>query len=373
MRFRLGFAFAGFGFLAVFGFYVPFSATAIAAEAPVHPDFALQGEYRGLVDGRPMGLQVLALGDGKFQAVLHEGGLPGDGSDGKSPVRVDVSRSDDRLSFACLVAGDELSISLDGTSAAVSDAKGARVGTLDKTHRESPTLGVAPPWGATKLFDGNSAWHFKGGRITADGLLMEGTELKTAYRDFMLHLEFQLPFMPTARGQARGNSGVYLQSRYEVQILDSFGLDGAFNECGSLYRTQAPDLNMCFPPLAWQTYDIDFRAARFDRQGKKTANAVITVWHNGVKIHDRFELPNKTGAGQQESSASITTKLQNHNDPVRFRNIWIIDRNAPVPDPSAHPEFLDWSPELYKTGAFQGIRQPGPIVVPHVNIHGFVR
>src|SRR5262249_34742326 len=80
---------------------------------------------------------------------------------------------------------------------------------------------------------------------------------------FRLHLEYRTPYMPTARDQARGNSGVYIQRRYEVQILDSFGLDGAFNEAGSLYRQTPPDLNMAFPPLTWQTYDIWFTPPQF--------------------------------------------------------------------------------------------------------------
>jgi hypothetical protein len=188
-----------------------------------------------------------------------------------------------------------------------------------------------------------------------------------------MHLEFKLPYMPEARGQGRANSGVYLQSRYEVQILDSFGLEGAFNECGSLYRYKTPDVNMCFPPLVWQTYEIDFRAAKFDRQGKKIKNAVLTVWHNGVKIHDHFEIERKTGAGQQETPEPIPTKFQNHNNPVRFRNMWIIDHNRPVPDAMAHSEFVEWSPELFTSGEYRGIVQPQPVGGPHVNVYGIIR
>ena len=102
---------------------------------------------------------------------------------------------------------------------------------------------------------------------------MEGTELKQAYRDYTLHVEFRLPYMPHARGQGRSNSGVYLQSRYEVQILDSFGLAGENNECSGLYKFRKPDANLCFPPLAWQTYDIVFSAPRFSADGTKIQNA----------------------------------------------------------------------------------------------------
>jgi len=155
---------------------------------------------------------------------------------------------------------------------------------------------------------------------------MEGVMTKNAYKDFTLHLEFRLPFMPAAKAQARGNSGVYLQRRYETQIVDSFGLEPLNNNCGSIYRQRPADINMCFPPLTWQTYDIDFTAARFDDDGKKTNGALITVKHNGVAIHDYYELKNKTGAGQKEGPNPLPILLQNHKDPVRFRNFWILEK-----------------------------------------------
>jgi hypothetical protein len=132
--------------------------------------------------------------------------------------------------------------------------------------------------------------------------------------------------MPRARGQGRGNSGVYIQKRYEVQILDSFTLSGAPNECGGLYRQRPPDLNMAFPPLSWQTYDIDFTAARFNIDGDKVKNARVTVVHNGVVIHDDVELPNKTGAGDREGPTPGPIRFQWHNDLVHFRNLWIVEK-----------------------------------------------
>jgi len=163
--------------------------------------------------------------------------------------------------------------------------------------------------------------------MTEDGLLMEGTETAVGYGDMRLHLEFRLPYMPHARGQGRANSGVYVQSRYEIQILDSFGLKGAFNECGALYRERKPDLNMCLPPLSWQTYDIWFRGPRFNAEGGKTENARFTVWLNGVPVQDDVELPSGTGAGKRigEGTNPLPTKLQNHSNPVRFRNIWLVE------------------------------------------------
>jgi hypothetical protein len=142
--------------------------------------------------------------------------------------------------------------------------------------------------------------------------------------DFTLHAEFRIPLMPEANSQARGNSGLYLQRRYEVQILDSFGLEAAANECGSLYRQRSPDVNVCLPPGAWQTFDIEFRAARYNEAGEKSENARITVRQNGIKVHDDVELPNKTGAGQPEGPQPLPIWFQDHGDPVRFRNVWMI-------------------------------------------------
>jgi hypothetical protein len=131
--------------------------------------------------------------------------------------------------------------------------------------------------------------------------------------------------MPFAKGQGRGNSGVYLQSRYEIQILDSFGLEGRANECGGLYRYLPPEQNMAFPPLSWQTYDIRFRAPRFSASGDKLQNARLSVLHNGVVVHNDVSVERKTGAGQAEGPEPLPIKLQDHGNPVQFRNIWLVE------------------------------------------------
>ena len=178
------------------------------------------------------------------------------------------------------------------------------------------------------LFDGKNTDRLKNAKVTADGLLEIGCETKEPVQNFTLHAEFRTPYMPYARGQARGNSGFYLQKRYEVQVLDSFGLELQFNDCASLYRFKTPDLNMSFPPLSWQTYDIDFTAPKFDADGKRIAKGRITVRHNGIVVHNNLELENKTGGGSVEGPNPLPILVQNHSNPVHFRNVWLIDHDA---------------------------------------------
>jgi hypothetical protein len=133
--------------------------------------------------------------------------------------------------------------------------------------------------------------------------------------------------MPRARGQARANSGVYVHGCYEVQVLDSFGLAGKDNECGGIYQQSAPRVNLCYPPLQWQTYDIDFTAARFGPDGQKTANARLTVRHNGAVVQDDLELKRATPGGvAKEGPGPGPLHLQNHGNPVYFRNVWVAEK-----------------------------------------------
>ena len=298
-------------------------------------DFPLQGEYMGFVRGpsgfEHVGLQVIALGDGKFEGVRYPGGLPGSGWNGIERITLAGERRD----AGTELTGPDFVVTVLHGQAAVRNEAGESLGVLKQVHRISPTLGAAAPLGAVVLFDGGGTEHFKNGRLTEDGLLAIGTELKDSYRDYTMHVEFRLPYMPHARGQGRANSGVYLQSRYEVQILDSFGLEGKENECASLYRYKAPDINMCFPPLRWQTYDIVFKSPRFDDSGNKVQNARLTVWHNGYPVQNDFEIERKTGAGAAETPELLPTKLQDHGNPVAFRNIWLVNHENAPPQPVA--------------------------------------
>jgi len=195
------------------------------------------------------------------------------------------------------------------------------------------------PANASVLFDGRdfSQWQNQDGQpikwqIVGDAMkIIPGTgsiQSKRAFEDFRMHIEFKIPQLPAElKGQERGNSGVYIQRRYEVQILDSYGLEPGSGECGALYRAKAPDRNVCEKPGEWQGFDIIFRAARFEGQGenaKKIQNARITVFHNGVLIHDNVEIQNKTGAGRPEGPEPGPILLQEHGSEVCLRNIWVV-------------------------------------------------
>lgn len=286
-------------------------------------DCFFQGEYVGSTarHGRA-GLQVIAEGGGTFRGVVRPGGLPGEGWNGE-PGEEYVGARDGSIAK---LSGPGGTFTLQIGAAILRDASGRQLGVLKRIERHSPTMGLQPPANAVVLFNGSSTDEFADGKISPAGNLMHGAMTKRAVRDFDMHLEFRLPFMPNARGQARGNSGVYIQQRYEVQILDSFGLKGEPNECAGLYKTKAPDVNMCLKPLAWQTYDIEFRAARFDAAGKKTDDARLTVRHNGIPVQRDFAIPNKTGAGKPEGPEPMPIALQNHGNPVEYRNIWMIER-----------------------------------------------
>ena len=201
----------------------------------------------------------------------------------------------------------------------------------------SPTLGAKPSQAdnmTAVLFDGSSwrGWQRKDGPesrwvIRDDGSIQAaGGDAVTSstFGDFQLHVEFFCPKIPGSQGQGRSNSGVYLHGRYEVQILDSFGDSPAGNGCGALYSIAPPMVNASRPAGTWQTYDIVFRAPRFDDEDEVTELPRLTVLHNGIVIHNNLELPGTTPGGLDREMVNVgPLLLQFHGDPVQYRNIWL--------------------------------------------------
>jgi len=306
--------------------------TPVPDQAVRNPDFALQGEFVGPVSSgdasyERLALQIRPTGNGQFDAIQYRGGLPGERTHRPEAIKLMGKRWEKFL----VLSGGPWAVFVEADHCLLIDPKGQRMGRLERVERQSPTLGAVPPKDAIVLFGGRETAQFTNARLTEDGLLMEGADVRPMFQDFNLHLEFLLPFLPGSHDQARANSGVYLQSRYELQILDSFAQEPTVNGCGSLYRFRKPDVNMCLPPLVWQTYDIVFTAPRWASDGTRLKPARITAWHNGVKIHDNVELAGKTGAGKPEEPTLLPIRLQDHKNPVRFRNIWLVDRGAAPP------------------------------------------
>jgi hypothetical protein len=192
----------------------------------------------------------------------------------------------------------------------------------------------AVPSDAVVLFDGKdlsqwvqcgtrdkpASWKVGNGYMQAHG---GSICTKQAFKDCQLHIEFWLPLMKDAHGQERANSGVYLQDAYEVQVLDSYGLQSQVGDCGAIYSIAPPIVNACRPPEQWQSFDIFFHAAKFDENRKKTADARMSAMQNGVWIHENVAVPRPTASGGDGPRSARPIQLQDHGCPVRYRNIWI--------------------------------------------------
>jgi hypothetical protein len=207
---------------------------------------------------------------------------------------------------------------------------------LDRLDR-TDTPSLPPPAGATILFNGKDLdnWVARDGQSRPEWKLLDRGVMETRVSDirtrrtfagpYKLHVEFLVPLMQNVPAQGRGNSGVYLNGRYEVQILDSHRVPADSRSCGAIYGVAAPRCNASKAPGVWQSYDIEFHPPEFEG-GTKIRYACLTVRHNGILIHDKFEVPvDDTGQGLPgDPSLPGPIMLQEHGSPVQFRNIWLL-------------------------------------------------
>jgi len=196
-----------------------------------------------------------------------------------------------------------------------------------------------PPADAIVLFDGSdlsqwksqkdggpARWEVKDGVATVNGTGSIAT--RQEFGDCQLHVEWASPEKVTGNGQGRGNSGIYLQGRYELQVLDSYDNKTYYHgQAGSIYKQYAPLVNVSREPGAWQSYDVIYHAPRFSTEGKLTKPADVTVLQNGVLVQDHVEIKGLTGPSgapkYQPHPLKQPLSLQDHGNPIRFRNIWI--------------------------------------------------
>ncbi|MEZ6086516.1 MAG: DUF1080 domain-containing protein [Pirellulaceae bacterium] len=190
-----------------------------------------------------------------------------------------------------------------------------------------------PPSDATILFGGEdlSAWTGSENWKVEDGVMISGKgdlRTKDSFGDCQLHIEWSAPTPAKGSGQGRGNSGVFMMNTYELQVLDSYDNTTYFDgQAGAIYKQQPPQVNAMRPPGEWNVYDIIWTAPKFSDSGDLISPAYITALHNGVVIHNHFELKGDTPFNRppqyRAHADKLPIRLQDHGNPIRFRNIWV--------------------------------------------------
>lgn len=320
-------------------------------ESVLSPKDPLVGYYKGRIEGAtrypfnvdknmcaeihrgPEGYRIRLMSDVMTRSEIHAevGGLKAE----SDSIKLDAA-GDWKLSGTIKPEGFTLAAKVDGKDALLK---------FEPLKIVSPTMGKRPPKGALVLFDGSGldewkqafdgtpcVWNLKDGAMISKGLEKNGKKCdgsivsKRNFGALRMHIEFKIPAEYSVIQYSRGNSGLYI-GPYEIQILDSFGKDGNFGECGSIYRIIPPKVNACLEPEVWQTFDVEFFPAQFDGD-KLVKNPVISVWQNGVRIHFCEEISRPTNlqpenVGYKHPQGKLPIAIQDHLHPVAFRNIWV--------------------------------------------------
>ncbi|MHC4642476.1 MAG: 3-keto-disaccharide hydrolase [Planctomycetota bacterium] len=271
---------------------------------------------------------VVAEGDGKYRIVVSA--KSDDPGQEGAFIEIYGEKSGDGVTIAGRAGGYDWKGEIKDGKLNVKGHYGLHF-ELKKIESKSPRSGAKPPAKAVILLPYEagekpdmSGWKNKQWKALDDGIMqiVKGKGSNKTEREFsdvqLLHVEFKLPLEPKGRGQGRANSGVYLLDTYEVQVLDSFGIVHTSGDCGGIYNVARAKVNACLPPGTWQTYDISFRAARMEN-GKVKEHPLITVVHNGVKIHDNVEIRRN----RHRTKGPI--QLQDHKHDIQFRNIWLVE------------------------------------------------
>jgi hypothetical protein len=332
------------------GQYLPNNLASTATALEAHQ---VQGEYFGVAqNGDTLGAWVVANANNSYTVSLLPGGLvkiPGQTggnwagilrysgtatwNSGTGAISINMASG-----YAVTgITGAGYQKTLTGTTNTASPF------SLTRVHRRSPTLGLKPKasWGAAvSYFDSAAAAANPSAELAKwvqqnttpqlnQGYLYRGVRTTTTHGAGFVHVEFMSPFRPSATGQDRGNAGVYLHSKYETQVLDSFGKALATNEMGAIYGTKSALINAALPPMNFQTYDIYFSPRTSGDNGTLPGAAVLTVYLNGVMVQDSTPAPTTTEAGlagQQVNPGALY--LQEHSNNVLFNNVWFVPVTA---------------------------------------------
>jgi hypothetical protein len=308
------------------------AATAGLVLAAASAEDAFQGLYEGACKDakgeHKLEARIVACGKGTYKAFFRQ--PLGGGKVAK--VELDGKIEGDKVAFQGKAGDAEWAVACADAALQGTCGQGCTL-EMKRVVRPSPTLGAKPPAGAIVLVDGKNFGEvakkpLKDGSEQPWTLADGGIEVpkggmnskRTFDGSLRIHIEFKNPLMPEARGQARGNSGAFLPNGSEIQVLDSFGMTTyTGGGCGGLYKYKDPDAFDEFslasaPPLQWQTYDIEYRVRK--QGGKPAGKPRVTVFHNGIRIHDNAELDKDAKPGP--------LSFQDHGNPVQYRNIWVV-------------------------------------------------